>query len=125
MHGVKGFSLSLSLSLSLAKKFEKMLSLEAKVIMGRGIMAQCEKVTERERERERKPLCKKGAFQMVACFLNNTLRACLRWSQIPPRMGPDPTFMGPDSTFTSHGPDSTHIGPDSTLYGPDSTHIEA
>jgi hypothetical protein len=69
MHGVKGYSLSLSLSLSLGKKFEKMLSLEAKVIMGRGIMAQCEKVNrEKERERERKHLCKKGGFQMVACY---------------------------------------------------------
>jgi hypothetical protein len=28
-----------------------MLSLEAKVIMGRGMMAQCEKVREREREK--------------------------------------------------------------------------
>jgi hypothetical protein len=60
-----------------------MLSLEAKVIMGRGMMAQCVKVRhrERERERERDTSVKRESkwwLVIVACFLNNTLMACLR-----------------------------------------------
>ncbi len=63
-------------------------------------MVQCEKVSERERERERErentrvKRDSKWWLVIVACFLNNTLRACLRWSLIPPRMGLIPLSWG-------------------------------
>jgi hypothetical protein len=138
--------LSLSLSLFFGKKFQKMLSLEAKVIMGSGMMAQCEKVRERERENTSVKRESKRWLVIVACFLNNTLRACLRWSLIPPRMGLIPLSWGliPISPrmglipLTLHlippcmGPIPPHMGlitltsgPYSTLHGPDCTRIRA
>ncbi len=135
MHGVNGFSLSLFFS---ERNLKRCYHWKQKVIMGRGMMAQCEKVSERERENTSVKRESKWWLVIVACFLNNTLRACLRWSLIPPRTGliplswglilisphmglipltlhPIPPCMGvvplalrPDST--SRGPYYTHIG---------------
>jgi hypothetical protein len=80
-----------------------------------------------ESERENTSVKRESKWWLVivACSLNNTLRACLRWSLIPPRMGLIPLSWGLIPISPRMGPDSIHIAPHSTLYGPDSTRIEA